>query len=453
MIFTIKTIHFTYQNHFVRLSSDTINIRVQMLNLSNTIQRKACFVFILAASFYLYEMVLQVAPSVMSDAIMRSLHIDAAGLGTISAFYFYAFAPMQIPSGLLYDRYGPRLLITLALLVCATGTWLFSVTLTVHTASLGRFLIGMGSAFSFIGVLLLIARWFPARHFALMAGITQLMSSLGAICGEFPLAQLALQTGWRQALFILALTGFILALLVWCYVKDYPSNATMPPRPAIGYKQELLRLKQVLMQTQTVWIGLYAFGIWAPIAVFGALWSVPFLCALYAVSKTTAAIGATMIWLGVGLGSASLGWLSEKINNRRIFLIMSAVIGVIASFLILYISVNWIVMMCLLLLFGFAAGGQTLSFAVVKQHNTPENMGTASGINNMAVLLGGAIFQPLVGYLLVANWDHTVINQVPIYSLRAYQKALFMLPLCYAIAGIVSIFFIKDASTKNITAE
>lgn len=108
-------------------------------------------------------------------------------------------------------------------------------------------------------------------------------------------------------------------------------------------------------------------------------------------------------------------------------------------------------MLGLLFLFGFAAGGQTLSFDVVKQNNTPENMGTASGINNMAVLMGGAIFQQLVGYILVANWENLSVNNAPIYSLVAYQKALFMLPFCYAIASVVSIFFIKEVTSKKIT--
>ena len=112
---------------------------------------KAIIIFLLAASFYLYEYALQVSPSVMSDAIMRDFSVGAVGLGTISAVYFYAYAPFQIPAGMLYDKYGPRSLITLAILVCVEGTFLFSSTDSVFSASLGRFLIGMGSAFSFRG--------------------------------------------------------------------------------------------------------------------------------------------------------------------------------------------------------------------------------------------------------------------------------------------------------------
>ncbi len=112
----------------------------------------------LAAFFYLYEFILQVSPGVMTTALMRDFQVDAAVLGTTSAFYFYAYAPMQIPAGLLFDRYGPRLLITLALLICALGAFFFGMTTNLAFASAGRFFMGVGSAFSFIGILILISR-------------------------------------------------------------------------------------------------------------------------------------------------------------------------------------------------------------------------------------------------------------------------------------------------------
>jgi MFS family permease len=411
----------------------------------NKITFKAIGIFLLAASFYWYEMALQVAPSIMSYAIMHSLDLNAAGFGTLSACYFYAFAPMQIPAGLLYDRYGPRLLMTLALSICTIGTLIFALSNSFMMMAFGRFMMGFGSAFSFIGILLLIARWFPARYFALMAGITQGISSLGAICGEFPLAKLAVTLGWRPALIILSLIGGLLAILMGCFIRDYPiSVSPLLHHPIPSVKQTTQQLKSVWRHPQTTWVGLYAFGIWAPIAVFGALWSVPFLCVRYAINAVTASKAVMMIWIGIGAGSILLGWIANQINNRRWPLIASALMGVITVSTLLYYPLPWSDIYILLFLFGFAAGGQTLSFDVIKQHHLPENMGTASGINNMAVLMGGALFQPLVGYLLVTHWDHVTYQGVPVYSLSAFQDALFILPLCFTLSLIMSLFFIKD---------
>jgi len=177
----------------------------------------------LGALFYFYEYILQVSPGVMTDQLMRDFQIDSAGLGAMSAYYFYAYGLMQIPAGLLYDKFGPRRLITLAVLICAVGAYFFATTHSVFMGSVGRLFMGFGSAFSFIGILLLISRWFPARYFAVLAGTAQLMSSLGAIVAEEPLAYAVISLGWRKSMIELSIMGSILALFVWLIVRDSPN--------------------------------------------------------------------------------------------------------------------------------------------------------------------------------------------------------------------------------------
>lgn len=97
----------------------------------------AYVVFFLAASFYLYEYVLQVAPSVMAGPMMQTFHVTAQGFGIVSAFYFYAYAPMQLPAGVLFDRYGPRRLMTCALILCAVGSFFFRFNRSALYSKLG----------------------------------------------------------------------------------------------------------------------------------------------------------------------------------------------------------------------------------------------------------------------------------------------------------------------------
>ena len=279
----------------------------------------AYVIFLLSASFYLYEYILQVAPSVMADSMMQTFNVNAAGFGIVSAFYFYAYAPMQLPAGVLFDRYGPRKLMTAALLLCALGSFFFASTNQLVTASLGRFLIGIGSAFSFIGVLVLVSRWFKPSQFAILAGITQLMASVGAIFGEMPLAKLISVVGWRNASFILALVGVILAGLMWFIIRDYPQKPTQvtPKRQLID---EWRRLHDVCRHSYTWITGAYACAIWTPIAVFAALWGVPYLQQKFQVSVVVASGLCSMIWIGVGVGSPLLGWVSDYFCSRRLAL-------------------------------------------------------------------------------------------------------------------------------------
>ena len=399
----------------------------------------AYFVFFLAASFYLYEFILQVAPSVMAAPMMQTFHVTAEGFGVISAFYFYAYAPMQLPAGLLFDRYGPRKLMTAALALCAIGSFFFASTDSIFTASIGRFLIGIGSAFSFIGVLVLLSRWFPAGHFAILAGVAQLMSSVGAMFGEVPLAALIDQVGWRQASFILAAVGLLLSLCLWCFIRDYPHQPTQT-LPTRRFRDEWRRLLEVCHR-ETTWItGAYAFCIWTPIAVFAALWGVPYLQEKYQVSVIVASSLCSMIWLGIGVGSPLLGWLSDRTESRRLALITSALFGFVATCILLYmphVSFSW--MYVVLFMLGFGAGGQTVSFAVVKD-NIPEHLvGTASGFNNLSVLLGGAIFQPLVGVILHHTGTWHLVHHVPVYTIESYQRALLLMPCCFLASLLLAI--------------
>lgn len=410
---------------------------------------KAYVIFILAASFYLYEFVLQVAPSVMAEPMMQTFKVTAEGFGIVSAFYFYAYAPMQLPAGLLYDRYGPRRLMSIALLVCSFGSIFFASTNSLITAAAGRFMIGLGSAFSFIGVLVLISRWFPPSHFAVLAGIAQLMSSLGAMFGEVPLAYLIELVDWRNASFILGGIGIVLALLMVVVIRDYPVPPKRSPqkRSLLG---ELRRLKEVLRHRYTWYTSAYAFTIWTPIAVFAVLWGVPFLKEKYQVSVAVASGMSSMIWLGIGVGSPLLGWFSDYISNRRLSLAISASLGLLASTLILYApGISPLMAYVILFIMGLGAGGQTVSFAVVKDNNPPHLVGTASGFNNLSVLLGGAIFQPLVGIFLHRSGNWVMVDHKVTYPVDSYQLALIVMPLCYLASLLISLFVLKESHPDN----
>lgn len=396
----------------------------------------------------MYEFILQVAPSVMADSMMKTFHVGAAGFGIVSAFYFYAYAPMQLPAGLLFDRYGPRKLMTFALILCAFGSFFFASTDSLLTAALGRLLIGIGSAFSFIGVLVLVSRWFPAQQFALLAGIAQLMSSVGAMFGEMPLAALIDFTGWRAASFILAFAGLCLALLLWFFIRDYPDQTTQIPSDR-RFKDEWRRLGKVCSLPYTWITGAYACTIWTPIAVFAALWGVPYLQQKFQISVLLASSLCSMIWLGIGIGSPLLGWFSDRIESRRIALFLSGALGLIATIFLLYVpnvSVGW--MYVILFILGLGASGQTVSFAVVKDNNPPELVGTASGFNNLSVLIGGAIFQPLVGVFLQHYDELDQVNQVNgvhAYTLASYNTALAVMPCCYLLSILLVLFFLRES--------
>lgn len=411
----------------------------------------AAIICILASCFYLYEFILQVSPAVMTNQLINDLGLNAITLGTMAAFYYYSYTPMQLPAGFLFDRFGPRRLLTVAVLTCAIGALLFGATSNIATASAGRFMMGMGSAFSFIGTLVLISRWFPSRYFAFLTGLVELMSCVGAIVGETPLTIAVGHWGWRLTIIILGIIGTILALLIWLIVRDSPEVVSKGHKFQPTSKKSLLQsFHQVAVNNQTWFIALYSFMVWAPITAFAALWGVPFLVVAYGISTKAASTACTMIWLAIGIGCPLLGWWSDKVNLRGMPLKFAASLGIIGLIPVIYIPhlpLFWLYI-CLFL-FGLAASGQSLAFGVVKDNNHSSVAGTAMGINNMATVAGGALFQPVIGILLHANWNGTYHNGSPFYNVEAYRKAFIILPFCYLIALLIGKFLIRETHCQQ----
>ena len=409
----------------------------------------------LAGCFYLYEFLLQVAPAVMTQELMHDLAVDAVGLGTISAFYYLAYTPMQVPAGLLFDRFGPRVLLSLATFICALGAIFFSVTHGATLAFIGRAFMGFGSSFAFIGSLVLLTRWFPPYLFALLAGVVQLMSSIGAIAGEAPLAMAVQAYNWRSTTFWLGAAGILLAILIWLIVRDEPHHPVEgkreDPRASGAVKEsELARFKAVCRNKQTWIVGFYSYLNWWPVTLFAALWGVPFLMQLHGVSATQAANACSMVWLGIGIGSPLIGWWSDKIKRRILPLTIAAILGTLSTIIVVYLdNVPFILVYLSLFVFGLAASGQSLSFALVRDNNSPSVVGTAIGFNNMAVVLGG-VFQSVIGVILQFTWDGTMLGGVHVYSIHSYRLALSIIPICYIISGLLCIKGLRESHCKDV---
>lgn len=404
----------------------------------------AILIYILVSLFLCFEMAVQVSPGVMTTELMRDFNITAFGLGIISGCYFYTYTALQIPAGMFFDRFNVRMVVVIPLLVCALGTFVFGQADNLIVASLARALMGLGSAFAFIAVLVVAADLFPNKYFALLAGITQMLAAFGAMGGELPLSKLVAIVHWRNTMNILSVVGIILALLIWFFVR-YEKNTTHRENHRLSVMQGL---KRIIFLPQTWFIAIYACLLWAPMVAFASLWGVPFLSSAYDLSKNEAAMLISVMWLGLALISPLLGFWSDLIGRRKLPLTLSASVGFIA-FLFLLFGHHYSLWTLVILIFlcGAACSGQALSFAVVKD-NSKSTLASAIGFNNMAVVISGAIFQPLTGKLIASHWNGTLNNGVPIYSMTDYRFALVSILIGFFIAGIVSLFLIKETFCK-----
>ncbi len=407
----------------------------------------------LAALFYVYDYFIQVAPSVMVSDLMRDFNIGAGDLGVLSACFFYSYALMQAPAGWALDYFGPRKLLSAAVFISACGVILFSQAPSFILACVGRFLIGFGSAFAFVSTLFLLSQWFSHKYFATFAGFVQLGACLGSIVGLAPIAILVNHYGWRETMWVTGMATLGVSIIFWLVIRDYPTEKNQRALEQDSLSVSLVSHKKLIRNGQMWILCACGFFSWIPVAGVGALWGVPYMMKVYGLNNAQASSFVTCFWLGVGLGSPLVGWLSYRYSLRKKPIVWCFVCAIIASFLLLKAPVlpPSIALLALFLL-GFSASVQSLTFGVLKDIVPHAQFGFASGILNMAAIAGGGLAQPLIGVMLRFVWDGQYAGGVPVYTLANYKVSLYVLPVV-AILGLLVAFSLKETYCTPLEQE
>lgn len=426
-----------------------------MKSIAKPISTRAWIIWLLGALFFLMEYFVRISPSVIPHQLMSTFKVNALALGGVSAFFYYAYLGMQIPVGFLVDKYGPRKLMVAATIACAIGNLLFAISTQIEWVYLSRFIIGFGAAFAFVGTLKLVTNWFDSRYFALITGITQALGMLGATIGDAPMAYIFGHFGWRQTYIAIALLFVLMSFLMAGIIRNHPK---VPIRPIRKSHAILLwpSFKRVLQNKQTWLNGLFCGLLYAPTAAFAGLWGVSFLEASSQVSTTLAASQIGMIFIGMAIGCPIFGWWSSRIQSRLWPMRISAIVGFLLISLIIYrpmlphLISQHLNNYMLAFLYGLSNGGIIPSYAVGAEVNPRKLSGLSIGFTNMASVIIGAIFIPLIGAILDALWQGKTIHGAPFYSVQSYEKAFVVFPLCFIVAYLISLW-IRETHCQNIS--
>lgn len=412
-------------------------------------------VCVLAALFYCYEFFLRVAPSVMVPQLMGAYHIGAKDFGMLTAAYYYIYTPMQFPVGVLMDRYGPRRLLTLTIILCALGSFLMGGVLTIFAGAVGRFLMGFGSAFAFVGVLKLAVQWLPPKRLALVSGIATTLGMIGAILADDALTAMVGAIGWRASWYYAGFFGIVLAVVVWFVVRDRPPHKRkkMMKQETRTWRQAWYYLTHIACNPQ-IWVnGLIGGFMFLPITVFGALWGVSFLTQTYHMSSINAGNAVSMMFWGVAVGGPIMGWLSDCIKRRRLILQFGTLGGAILMGLVLLLP-GWSYLMVYVFLFlvGFMVSAEVLVFAIGSEISPHKAAGTAIAGTNFLVMIGGAIFQPIAGWILSLGVPQKVVQGVSYYAYKDYVLALMVLPIGLLV-GFFLTFLLRETHCEPQVSE
>lgn len=411
-------------------------------------------IFWVLATAYLFVYFHRLSLSVVANDIVKDFNTSAGVMGLLGSIYFYCYAAMQLPAGLLSDSIGPRKTVTVFLLVASAGSILFGLAPDIYTAFGGRILVGFGVSMVFIPTMKILSQWFRAKEFASMAGILNAVGGVGALAATWLLAFMTSSIGWRTSFVIIGCCTLFLLIIVWFVVRDRPEDRGWPSILAIenmesdsNVKPEGIGLmegaKRVLSNKYFWPVAIWFFFDCGIFFGFGALWGGPYLMHVYGLSQGETGAILSMIAYGMIVGSPLLGFISDRVlkSRKKPFMICTSILACLLLFLYLVPTglPKFALYIVFLVLSVCASSIVVIGFTTTKELFPVEIAGTSVGTVNLFPFLGGAVFMPLLGRIL----DMYPKTATGGYALEGYSTLLLVLFISSVLA-LICTFFMKE---------
>lgn len=346
--------------------------------------------WLIISLFYAYQYVLRVMPSIMLPDIMAQFQIDSAVFGQFSGAYYIGYCLLHIPVGMFLDRYGPRKVIPICILMTVIGLlpvvwthyWIWPV--------LGRFLIGVGSSAAILGTFKVIRMTFPEERFTRILSLSVTIGLLGALYGGIPVGHFCQLYDHRLVTGLIALVGVVFALCSYILIPDSQKQIAKAP---------WVDLKEVLMNKKAMIVCALAALMVGPMEGFADAWGTEFLKQVYGLDTQRAAYLTSMIYIGMCFGPL-LSRIAEKTNSylgtiAGSGMVMLSVFGLLVCGLGSY-HVLAVALFCV----GFCCAYQILAIYKASTYVDGRVAGLTTAVANMIIMSFGYVFHSSIGLVI-----------------------------------------------------
>ncbi len=362
--------------------------------------------------------------------LMARLHIDATDVGVLSAVYYFGYAGMQIPVGIMLDRFGPRKVIAGCAFVSAMGTLLFALSDWWVLALLGRFCIGAGSAAGFLGAVKTVRMVFAPEQRTKMLSWTFSIGLLGAVYGGKPVSLLIHQFGWQEVLLFMAFLCALVAGGIYFLFPESEEDTTqhVQLREALVY---------VFNKPVLILIGLAGGLMVGPFECFADVWGISFLQHHFLLSREDASLVAPFIYFGMTFGGPVLGFIASKMSADYV---LTAICGFFMA--AIFAAVLWGGQMSvsgltvLMILVGVLSSYQVIVLSIACRFAPSHLHGLVTSITNGLNMLLGCFFHYGIGSIMDHLWTGAMQDGVKQYTDYAYTSSIALIPLCLVLGGL-----------------
>lgn len=406
-----------------------------------------------AASIFFYQFIQISCFNALNTHFTLAFDLSSSKIGFLSALFFYGTVLLLIPAGVIIDRFSTRRLILSAMLITLVAEIIFLLAPSFLFIAIARFLMGISiGPVCFVASMRLASRWFSAERFALVMGIIVSYGMLGGIVAQTPVITLADKYGWQGAMLANLGLGAFITLIMYLFVYDYPLDKETEYQSQKNDHQKLglkKSLKQSILKLQNWYCGIFASMLNLPIFLLGSLWGNVYLTQVFGLTGIEASVVTSMLFLGLLFGSPAFGFFSDLIKVRKIPMLIGSLLT--TSTMIFVIENHSLTLPALTILFfilGFGSGAQVLAYPTLAESNPMSLTATAQGLSSTLVMLGGAIFQPLLSWLIELKWDGTGEAGIPLYSPENYKFGMWLLPISMFISGLI-VILMRETNCKR----
>lgn len=387
--------------------------------------------WLVAVTFFAFQFVLRLYPGLVMTEIMTKFQINATAFGVLSAAYYFGYAGMQIPIGILLDRFGARTVITFCAGACTLGsvTFVFSDSWTLTL--IGRFLIGAGSAAGLLGTVKTIRAAFPEKHFTAMMGLTFTAGLSGALYGGKPVSLLIQQLGWIPVSKILAALSLVITIGLFFFfpreeVSENPSSEPTPPQANL-----IQDLKAIFGNRKIIWIAVAGALMVGPFESFADVWGVSYLVNVYGFTKPDASLVTSGIYMGMLIGGPILPYMADKLRAHYWVNAISAILMAIVFGFVIFseATLSRSSLLGLMIFVGILCAYQAVVFAMACKLAPTRLAGLVTSVTNCINMCAGCLFHFAIGYLMDLNWSGMTENGIKVYEPSSYITAISLIPM------------------------
>lgn len=387
------------------------------------------------------------APGLITDQLMKDFQVTAAVIGVISSISFVAYAALQIPSGLLSDRFGPNRFLIIGTLLTGVGSILYSTADSEYILMISRFFVGTGDAAIFINLILILTQWFNGKEFIKLLGLLSLVGSVASLTATVPFSLWISYSGWRIPFLsigiVLVIMTFILYfVLVWKPKKLF-EEIKEEKTESVQDRENIWKIIKRLSATRQAWATfLCHFGLVGGYIGFIGSWGVPYAMQVFDMTRSEASQLIMYGLMGAMIGGIFISSITSRLKSiKKVYSIVH--LTVVLSWIgMLFSGVNpsfWLVLF-LFIAIGFGNGASSLTFAIVRESFPVKEVGVVTGFANMGGFTSAVLLPIIFG---------SVLDLFPPSAINLGYHYGFIIPIVFSLMGFIGVLLVKERKTEQ----